>query len=78
MAELLDMKRRDPKGKAVVFSAWSRVLKLVSAALHVNGIKCVSLVGGMGGVEARAHAIEQFQSEADIKVILILMTTGGE
>ena len=73
------MRSANPGAKAVVFSAWTRVLRLVASALSVNNIPSVSLTGAAaGGADARADAVAKFQSDPSVKVILILMTTGGE
>lgn len=60
-------------------SAWSRVLRLVASGLEANGIPSVSLLSSAtGNVDARADAIQQFQNDPEIKVILIIMSTGGQ
>lgn len=72
------MRRCDPSAKSVVFSAWSRVLRLAAAALNENGIEYLTIVGGAGGLSARADTIARFQKDpSSPKVMLILMSTGG-
>lgn len=39
LTELGNMKAADPAAKAVVFSTWSRLLRLVDTALKDNGIQ---------------------------------------
>ena len=55
LVELAEMRRVDPGAKAVVFSAWGRLLKLVGGALAANGLEHVSLAGAQP--EARAAAL---------------------
>jgi E3 ubiquitin-protein ligase SHPRH len=69
------MRRADPGTKAVVFSAWGRLLRLVGEALAANGIAHVSLAGSQP--HARAAALRAFLHDPDIAVILIVLSTGG-
>ncbi len=69
------MRRADPGAKAVVFSAWGRLLKLVGGALAANGLAHVSLAGAQP--DARAAALHRFLTDPDCAVILIVLSTGG-
>ncbi|KAK9805422.1 hypothetical protein WJX73_004034 [Symbiochloris irregularis] len=77
--EVLDMRRKDPTDKCVVFSAWARVLRLVAVALKRNDVECLTLAGAAsGGSSARADTVAAFQNDPNSpKVLLILMSTGG-
>ena len=75
LVELGDTRRVDPGAKAVVFSAWGRLLKLVSGALTANGLAHVSLAGAQP--DARAAALHRFLTDPDCAVILIVLSTGG-
>lgn len=75
LVELAEMRRVDPGAKAVVFSAWGRLLKLVGGALAANGLEHVSLAGAQP--EARAAALHRFLTDPACAVILIVLSTGG-
>ena len=75
LVELAEMRRADPGAKAVVFSAWGRLLKLVGGALAANGLEHVSLAGAQP--EARAAALHRFLTDPACAVILIVLSTGG-
>ena len=75
LVELEEMRRADPGAKAVVFSAWGRLLKLVGGALAANGLAHVSLAGAQP--DARAAALHRFLTDPDCAVILIVLSTGG-
>lgn len=45
LAELTAMRAADPEAKAVVFSSWGRLLRLVGDALEANGVQYASLCG---------------------------------
>ncbi len=53
-------------GKAVVFSAWTRLLKLAETALLANGLPTASLVGS---IEAKRQALEAFSADASILLV---------
>lgn len=57
--------------KAVVFSAWTRLLRLTEEALTVHGIPTASLIGSP---TAKAKALKSFSSEA---VVLLVPLFGG-
>lgn len=75
LVELAEMRRAEPGAKAVVFSAWGRLLKLVAGALQANGLPHVSLAGAQP--DARAAALHRFLTDPDCAVILIVLSTGG-
>ena len=69
------MKQADPTAKAVVFSSWSRLLRLVEEALHDNGISCTSIAGVQAA--SRAAALKRFTKDPDCTVLTVVMSTGG-
>ncbi|KAK9915395.1 hypothetical protein WJX75_008587 [Coccomyxa subellipsoidea] len=75
LTQLAEMRSADPTAKAVVFSAWGRLLKLVGGALTANGLQHVSLAGAQP--QARADALKRFIHDPDCAVILIVLSTGG-
>jgi hypothetical protein len=75
LVELAEMRREDEGAKAVVFSAWGRLLKLVGEALSANGLQHVSLAGAQP--HARAAALRRFLTDRDCAIILIVLSTGG-
>lgn len=75
LVELAEMRRQDPGAKAVVFSTWGRLLKLVGEALQANGLQHVSLAGAQPN--SRAAALRRFLTDPDCAVILIVLSTGG-
>jgi len=58
-------------GKAVVFSAWTRLLKLAGAALEAHGLPTASLVGSPA---AKRDALEAFSAHA---AVLLVPLFGG-
>ena len=76
LTQLAEMQETDPCAKAVVFSAWGRLLRLVGDALVSNGLQYVSLVGAQP--PARAEALRRFIHDPFCPVILIVLSTGGE
>ena len=75
LTQLAEMRAADAGAKAVVFSAWGRLLKLVGGALAANGVQHVSLAGAQPA--ARAEALHRFIHDPDCTVILIVLSTGG-
>ena len=53
-------------GKAVVFSAWTRLLNLAGSALSAHGIPTASLVGSSA---AKRQALEAFSADASILLV---------
>jgi E3 ubiquitin-protein ligase SHPRH len=53
-------------GKAVVFSAWTRLLKLAETALLANGLPTASLVGS---IQAKRQALKAFSADASILLV---------
>ena len=60
------MQSRSPGSKAVVFSSWGRLLRLVGEALVANGVEHVSLA--VPSLEARQRALVQFHADPQCKV----------
>ncbi|KAK9805443.1 hypothetical protein WJX73_007822 [Symbiochloris irregularis] len=76
--DILEVRRKDPTEKCLVFSAWAKVLRLVNTALKRNGVECLTLAGARAGSSARADTVARFQKDpSSPKVLLILMSTGG-
>ncbi|KAK9831775.1 hypothetical protein WJX74_008901 [Apatococcus lobatus] len=75
LMELGAMRAKDPSSKAVVFSSWGRLLRLIGEALGANGIGHVSLAGTQP--EARANALRTFLNDPKVMVITVIMSTGG-
>eukprot|EP00198_Chlamydomonas_reinhardtii_P009028 XP_001698365.1 predicted protein [Chlamydomonas reinhardtii] len=75
LAELGRMGDEEPDSKALVFSSWGRLLRLVHEALVANGITCVSLVGG--NPEARQAALQTFLHDRKCRVLLLMKSTSG-
>eukprot|EP00698_Gefionella_okellyi_P006269 TRINITY_DN15654_c0_g1_i1.p1 TRINITY_DN15654_c0_g1~~TRINITY_DN15654_c0_g1_i1.p1 ORF type:complete len:931 (-),score=182.33 TRINITY_DN15654_c0_g1_i1:60-2561(-) len=66
----------DSDEKAVVYSQWTSMLELIADMLNENKISFVRLDGKMSQPE-RQRAIDNFQSDASIRVILISFRAGG-
>ena len=62
-------------GKVVVFSAWSRLLRLCGHALTSAGLRWVSLAGSSPG--ARAAALDSFKNDPGCSALLVMMSTAG-
>ena len=62
-------------GKVVVFSAWSRLLRLFGHALTSVGLRWVSLAGSIP--DARATALESFKNDSSCSALLVMMSTAG-
>ena len=75
LIELAAMKQADPTAKAVVFSSWSRLLRLVQGALQDNGISHASIAGTQA--ETRGAALKRFLEDPDCTVLAVVMSTGG-
>ncbi|KUJ09951.1 uncharacterized protein LY89DRAFT_675458 [Mollisia scopiformis] len=66
-----------PKGeKSVVFSYWTFTLDLIESLLIKAGISYTRIDGQHSG-ERREEAIQKFQTDASIQVILVSITCGG-
>jgi DNA repair protein RAD16 len=74
--ELDAMMERDPAAKAIVFSQFTSMLDLTHFRLTKCGIKCARLQGSMS-MTARAGVINNFQDDADVRVLLISLKAGG-
>ena len=69
------MKQADPTAKAVVFSSWSRLLRLVEEALHDNSIPHTSIAGAQA--DTRVAALRRFMTDPECTVLTVVMSTGG-
>lgn len=69
------MKAADPTAKAVVFSSWSRLLRLVEGALGDNSIAYTSIAGAQA--DTRVAALRKFIKDPDCTVLTVVMSTGG-
>lgn len=75
LLELAAMKQADPTAKAVVFSSWSRLLRLVEEALSDNCFTHTSIAGVQA--QTRAAALKSFLTDPDCSVLTVIMSTGG-
>ncbi|KAL4426809.1 hypothetical protein ABPG77_006595 [Micractinium sp. CCAP 211/92] len=75
LAELAAMRAADPNAKAVVFSSWGRLLKLVGEALAANGVRHASLAGA--NPAQREAALHAFLHDPDCTVLTVVMSTAG-
>ena len=74
LLELAAMKQADPTAKAVVFSSWSRLLRLVEEALKDN-ICYTSIAGAQA--DSRVAALHRFMKDPECTVLTVVMSTGG-
>lgn len=75
--EIKKMMKGDRLNKGIVFSQFTAMLELVEFRLKKEGISCVVFKGGMS-MQARDDAIQAFNSEPSLRVILISLKAGGE
>ncbi len=75
LLELAAMKQADPTAKAVVFSSWSRLLRLVQEALKDNNICYTSIAGAQA--DSRVAALHRFMKDPECTVLTVVMSTGG-
>lgn len=61
---------------SVVFSYWTYTLDLIESLLRQTGISYTRIDGQHSG-EKREEAIEKFQTDPSIQVILVSITCGG-
>lgn len=66
----------EPAIKSVVFSGWTSHLDLIQIALTDNKIPFVRLDGSMSR-SARAASLKNFDTDPDVRVILVSLTAGG-
>ncbi|KAI1811172.1 SNF2 family N-terminal domain-containing protein [Poronia punctata] len=66
----------EPPYKSVIFSAWTSHLDLIEIALGEAGIRFVRLDGKMSR-PARGAAMETFQNEPSVHIILVSISAGG-
>jgi non-specific serine/threonine protein kinase len=62
--------------KALVFSQFTSMLRLIRAALEERGIPYLYLDGSVPA-EERRRAVQQFQEEEDTRIFLISLKAGG-
>jgi E3 ubiquitin-protein ligase SHPRH len=73
---LLWLSRRDASSKAIVFSEWPEVLRVLKAALDANQLPC--LVGSGGGGGALAATLAAFRRpDGPARIILLPIARGG-
>ncbi|KAI8476606.1 MAG: P-loop containing nucleoside triphosphate hydrolase protein [Monoraphidium minutum] len=79
LSQLADLRAAAPPGapppKAVVFSQWGRLLRLVGGALKDNGIPYAAMMGT--SQSARESALSRFQHDPDCPVLLLLMSNSS-
>ncbi|EFJ47333.1 hypothetical protein VOLCADRAFT_92108 [Volvox carteri f. nagariensis] len=75
LEELDRMATSDPCSKALVFSSWGRLLRLVQEALLANNVRCASMVGG--NPAARQAALQSFLHDPTCRVLLLLKSHSG-
>lgn len=61
---------------SVVFSFWTSTLDLVESLLVGKSIPYTRIDGNLSGPR-REEAIQQFQTNASVRVILVSITCGG-
>ena len=59
-----------------MFSYWTTTLDLIESMLRSEGIIFTRIDGEMSGSQ-RTEAIEKFQKDGKIQVILVSITSGG-
>ena len=59
-----------------MFSYWTTTLDLIESMLRSEGIIFTRIDGEMSGRQ-RTAAIEKFQKDGNIQVILVSITSGG-
>eukprot|EP00887_Chlorella_sp_A99_P005493 scaffold1.g5493.t1 len=75
LEELAAMRAADPTAKAVVFSSWGRLLKLVGDALQANGVAHATLAGA--SPVQRQEALDRFHHDPACAVLTVVMSNSG-
>jgi len=75
--EINKMMKGHATNKCIVFSQFGAMLELVEFRLKRAGIACVVLRGGMS-MQARNDSLTAFNSDSQLRVILISLKAGGE
>jgi superfamily II DNA or RNA helicase len=70
LEELLLQISQDPSRKIVLFSEWTTMLSLIEPLFEKTGMKFVRLDGGVPQ-KKRQYIVEEFQSNADCRAILM-------
>lgn len=65
---------KEARGKAVVFSAWTRLLTLAGDALAANGVRVASLVGSL---DKKRAALADFSAFADVLLVPLFGGASG-
>jgi len=76
LQELHNIKAEDPTIKSIVFSQWTSMLDLLEKPLKAKGFQFVRLDGAMSQ-NHRQTAVDQFNTDPDVKVFLVSMKAGG-
>ncbi|ETW01509.1 hypothetical protein H310_06173 [Aphanomyces invadans] len=76
MEELHLMREDDPSAKAIVFSQFVNMLDLIEHRLHLAGMKCAKLSGGMP-MAHRDRLLTEFREDPALTVFLISLKAGG-
>ncbi|KAH7355161.1 SNF2 family N-terminal domain-containing protein [Rhexocercosporidium sp. MPI-PUGE-AT-0058] len=75
-AVVADIFKHSPKDKCVVFSFWTSTLDIVQQTLQDEGILCTR-IDGKTSLAKRSEAMNSFQTNDSISVILVSITCGG-
>ncbi|CAK4031125.1 Helicase-like transcription factor [Lecanosticta acicola] len=67
----------EPPVRSVVFSGWTSYLDLIGYALTKNGIRFTRIDGAMS-VKKRTQAIETFNTDPDVTVLIVSIKAGGQ
>ena len=78
---MLELRRRDPLAKSLVFSQWEGALDLVEAALGQNDIRCARLgkggSGRGGGRSKKMTAVDRFKNDPSVTALLLSIQHGA-
>lgn len=74
--KLLEILKKDPKRKTILFSQFRELLVLIGPALKSHGIKCVMYDGKMS-LAQKDKALEQLRNDTDTTVLLCSLKSGA-
>jgi SNF2 family DNA or RNA helicase len=74
IADLIDQTPKDDK--VLIFSQWGATINLISKYLTSKRVSCIRY-GGDLSLSEKTNVINQFDTNPDIKVLLITTTSGG-
>eukprot|EP01063_Lacrimia_lanifica_P037151 TRINITY_DN7541_c0_g1_i4.p1 TRINITY_DN7541_c0_g1~~TRINITY_DN7541_c0_g1_i4.p1 ORF type:complete len:314 (+),score=105.25 TRINITY_DN7541_c0_g1_i4:107-1048(+) len=74
MKHVMDMPAGD---KCIIFSQYNKMIDIVKWRLQRQGIRCVRLTGALS-VDKRAGVIQEFNTDAGVRAILLSLRAGGE